>query len=57
MTTIETLLRASIELQAQAKYIAKLEADNDALRRELGKARLLADLKRDLHDLHQAETH
>jgi hypothetical protein len=50
MSELERLLAASVTLEAQKKYIAKLERDNDRLRRALGKARLLADIRRDIRE-------
>jgi hypothetical protein len=47
-TKTETLLKASIQLECDRRYIQKLERDNDRLRRELGKMRLLEDLRRDI---------
>ena len=51
MTTITKLLQASIDLIAKDKYIARLEAQNEKLRREIGRYRLLEDLRADARDL------
>jgi hypothetical protein len=47
MSELELLLRASITIEAQKKRIAALEAENKDLRRELGKWKLLTDMKED----------
>lgn len=49
-TIMETLLKASIDREVDRKYIAKLERDNDKLRRELGKRRLLDDMRADIRE-------
>lgn len=52
---LEKLLRASITIAAQEKYIARIESQNDELRRDLAKAKrviglhkLAADIRRDV---------
>jgi hypothetical protein len=51
---LERLLSASIVIAAQEKYIVRLERQLDRANRELGKAYLLADLRRDIREARAA---
>jgi hypothetical protein len=47
---MERLLRASIDREVDRKYIAKLERDNEKLRRAIGLMRLERDIRLDVRE-------
>jgi hypothetical protein len=47
---MERLLRASIDREVDKKYIAKLERDNEKLRRAIGLMRLERDIRLDVRE-------
>jgi hypothetical protein len=49
-TVMERLLRASIDREVDRKYIAKLERDNEKLRRAIGLMRLERDIRLDVRE-------
>ena len=49
-SVMERLLRASIDREVDRKYIAKLERDNEKLRRAIGLMRLERDIRLDVRE-------